>query len=75
MAIIGTPAKRHLMEFHWRADDGLLIVVLGSSLPSSTKKEKEEKKRCQSLAPSDKTYRIRAWAGQAGFNRSCRKPW
>ena len=38
-AIIGTPAKRHLMAFRWRADDGPLIVVLGSSLPSSTKKK------------------------------------
>ena len=37
-AIIGTPVKRHLMAFHWRADDGPLIVVLGSSLPSSIKK-------------------------------------
>ena len=26
------------MAFHWRADDGPLIVVFGSSLPSSTKK-------------------------------------
>ena len=34
-AIIGMPAKRHLMAFRWRADDGPLIVVLGSSLPSS----------------------------------------
>ena len=29
--------KRHLMAFHWRTDDRSLIVVLGSSLPSSTK--------------------------------------
>ena len=33
---------RHASEtplaFRWRADDGPLIVVLGSSLPSSTKK-------------------------------------
>ena len=46
--IIGTPAKRHLMEFRWRADGG-------SSLPSSTKKS------CQSWTPSDKTFWIRAW--------------
>ena len=26
------------MAFHWRADDGPFIAVLGSSLPSSTKK-------------------------------------
>ena len=37
--IIGTPVKRHLMAFRWRAHDGPLIVVLGSSLPSSTKKK------------------------------------
>ena len=36
-AIIGTQAKHHLMVFHWLVDDGPLIVVLGSSLPSSTK--------------------------------------
>ena len=42
--IIGMPAKRHLMAFCWRADDGPLIVELGSSLPSSTiKKRKREK--------------------------------
>ena len=32
-AIIGTPAKRHLKAFRWRADDGPLLVILGSSLP------------------------------------------
>ena len=37
-AIIRMPAKSHLMAFRWRVDDGLLIVVLGYSLPSSTKK-------------------------------------
>ena len=26
-AIIGTPAKRHLMAFRWRTDDGPLIVA------------------------------------------------
>ena len=39
-AIIGTPAKCHLMAFCWRADDGPLISVFGSSLPSSTKEKK-----------------------------------
>ena len=29
-AIIGTPAKRH---FRWRADDGPLLVIFGSSFP------------------------------------------
>ena len=37
-AIIGTPAKRHLMAFCWLADDSLRIVVLGSSLPHQLKK-------------------------------------
>ena len=36
LAIIGTPAKRHLMAFRWRADGCPLIVILGSCLPSST---------------------------------------
>ena len=56
-AIIGTPAKRRLMAFRWWTDDGPLIVVFGSSLPSSI-----TKKRCQSWTPSDKTFWIRAWA-------------
>ena len=38
------------MAFRWRADD-----VFGSSLPSSTKKE-----RCKSWTPSDKSSWIRA---------------
>ena len=40
-AIIGRPAKRHLIEFRWWADDGPLIVVyvLGSSLPINYKKK------------------------------------
>ena len=38
------------MAFHWRADDGLLILVFGSST----------KKRCQIWTPSSKTFRIRA---------------
>ena len=29
--IIGTPAKRHLNSFRWRADDGPLIVIFGFS--------------------------------------------
>ena len=37
-AFIGMPAKRHLMAFRWRADDGPLKVGLGSSLPLSTLK-------------------------------------
>ena len=61
-SIIGTPAKRHPMAFRWRADDGPLIVVLGSSLPSSTKKKKKKKKKhvVKVGPPSDKTFGIRA---------------
>ena len=58
-AIIGTPAKRHLMAFRWRADDGPLIVVLGSAIPSSTK-EKQQKNCCQNWTRSEKTFWIRA---------------
>ena len=36
------------MTFRWRADDGPLIEVFGSSLPSSTKKT------CQSWTSSEK---------------------
>ena len=32
------PAKRHFMSFCWRTDDGPLIEIFGSSLPSSTEK-------------------------------------
>ena len=39
LAIIGTPAKRHLMAFCWPAYDDPLIVVLGLSIPSSTEKK------------------------------------
>ena len=62
-AIIDTPAKCHLMAFRWRADDGPLIVVLGSSLPSSKTQNKntKKKKRLLSCTPSDKTFWIRAW--------------
>ena len=41
--------------FCWPADDGPLILVIGTYLPSLTKK-----KRCQNWAPSAKTYLIRA---------------
>ena len=33
------------MVFRWRADDGRLIVVFGSSHLSSTKKKKQKKKK------------------------------
>ena len=47
------------MAFHWRADDGPLIVVFGSSLY-----QLKEKKSCQTPTPSDKTSWIRAWVAQ-----------
>ena len=40
------------MAFRWRADDGPLIVIFGSSLQSPTKKS------CQSWTPSGKTFWI-----------------
>ena len=46
------------MAFCWRADNGPLIVVIGSSFSPSAKKKK--KKRCQSWTPSDKIFSIRA---------------
>ena len=36
-AIIGQPAKRHLMAFRWRVFDDPLFMVSGSSFTSSTK--------------------------------------
>ena len=56
------------MAFRWRADGGPLIVVLGSSLPSSTKK------RCESWTPSDKTFWIRACKGAKLFFVALDKP-
>ena len=50
------------MAFRWQADDGQLLVVFGYPLPSSTKKKKRKTKKKQ-LAPSDKTFWIRACAG------------
>ena len=60
--------SRHSMlghhRFRWRADDGPLIVVLGSSLPSST----INKKNLQRWTPSDETSWIRAWAFSVQVN-------
>ena len=44
LAIIGTPAKHHLMVFRWWADDGPFIVVFASQL----------KKKCQCWTPLTK---------------------
>ena len=38
--------RRRLKAFHWRADDGPLLVIFGSSLPY-----KRRKKRCQKSDP------------------------
>ena len=46
------------MAFCWWADDGPLLVVFGSSLPSSSTKNTQ--KCCQSWTPSYKTFWIRA---------------
>ena len=43
------------LAFCWRADDGPLIVVFGSYLPSSTK-TKQSIKTFSLLDPSDKTF-------------------
>ena len=64
--VIGTLAKRYLMAFRWRAGDGPLKVVHGSSLPTSTRK-----KRCQSWTPFDKTVWIRAWSLVALVRDQC----
>ena len=45
-AIIGTPAKRHLKAFRWRADDGPLLVIFGSS-PLKKKKKTVVRVRIQ----------------------------
>ena len=50
--------NRTPMAFRWQADDGLLIVVFGSFLPSLAKKT-----RSQSWTPSDKTFWIPACLG------------
>ena len=54
-AIISTRAKRHFncitMAFRWRVDDGPLIVVFGSSLPSSTKKPKKKNPKNVNVGP------------------------
>ena len=47
---VGPSSARHRnaikMAFRWRADDGPLLVLFGSSLPSS----------CQNWTPSGKTF-------------------
>ena len=43
-----------MLDHHWRADDGRLIVLFGSSLPSSTKNNKKK----QTWTPSGSAYVI-----------------
>ena len=55
------------MAFRWRADDGPLVVVFGSSLPISPKKAKKKKKKKKKKLQQKKktlavkTFWIRAW--------------
>ena len=49
------PASETPLAFRWWTDDDLFIVVFGSSIPSSTKKNS-----FQIWTPSDKTFWIRA---------------
>ena len=37
------PASETPMAFHWRADDGLLLVLFGSSFPSSKKQQQKRR--------------------------------
>ena len=50
--------NHHLNGVWLVTDDGPLLVVFGSSFPSST-----TKKDCQNWTPSDKTLWIPAWHG------------
>ena len=60
-AIIGTQAKCNLNGVSdWRPDDGPLIVVCRSSLPSLTKNTNKQNKHFLSWTPSDKTFWIHA---------------
>ena len=63
-AVIGTPAKRHLMAFSWRVDDARPAYsgtwILPNHHPPSPPKKKTKKKLCQSWTPSDKTFWISA---------------
>ena len=45
------------MAFRWRADDCSLMVVHGPSLPSSTKKKKQEKKSVVKVGPAMTKFR------------------
>ena len=47
-SIIGTPAKRHLMAFRWRADDGPLIYL---DPPSPHQLKKQNKKNVVKVGP------------------------
>ena len=57
----------HYMAFRWWADDGPLLVVFGSSIPSSTKKKTLS---ILSWAPSDITFWICACAGSLSLSAS-----
>ena len=57
-AIIGPPAKRHLMAFLWRADDGPLLVPIGSSFLSSKKKKRKKKEKEKNFTFQSKSNSI-----------------
>ena len=57
---IDPAVKRHLKAFRWRAGDGLLIVVFGSS-PLISYTHKKNTKKAKVGPPSDKTFWITAW--------------
>ena len=70
-AIIGTPAKRHLMAFRRRANDGPLIVYLDPLSPRQLKR-----KCCQSWTHSDEIFWIRACRAKEKslFEPRCSQP-
>ena len=60
-----SPARQRnaiFMAFRWRANNGLLLVLVWSSFPWSNKK-KSKKKKNQSWTASDKIFWIRTWYG------------
>ena len=59
--IFGPPSAPSETPLKWRFADGQFIVIFGSSIPTSTKKNKNKKKtRYRFWTPSDKTFWIRA---------------
>ena len=73
-----TPSKHSMLGHHrpasetpfLRADNGLLLVVFGSSLRSLTKKTSEKTQSCQSWTTSDKTFWFSGSAHEASTYHS-----